>query len=106
MLERLDAQLSLICRYFGPSGEPLLQVGSRGVVQVDAGYHAHLVSLDDYEGTVGAATWKSIMQYATDLRQRKVKIAFFSATPQGGGVALMRHALVRFSRVLDLDVKW
>lgn len=105
-MDRVDVQLSSFPRYFGPSREPLLQVGSRGVVQVDAAYHARLVNLDDYEGTVSAATWTSIMQYATNLRRRKVKIAFFSATPQGGGVALMRHALVRFSRVLGVDVRW
>jgi len=46
------------------------------------------------------------MKYAADLKERKVKIAFFSSTPQGGGVALMRHALVRFSKVLGLDLKW
>jgi hypothetical protein len=35
-----------------------------------------------------------------------VKIAFFSSTPHGGGVALMRHALVRFSHSLGTDIKW
>lgn len=65
-----------------------------------------MVTVDDFRKTVGAGTWDSMMQYATDLKQRKVKIAFFSSTPQGGGVALMRHALVRFSRVLGVDVKW
>jgi len=84
----------------------LLQVGSRGAVEIDAGYHAHLVTIDDYEKTVGVGTWNSIMEYVTDLRKRQIKIAFFSATPQGGGVALMRHALVRFSKVMGLDVQW
>ena len=99
-------QTEHVYRYFGPNREPLIQVGTRGVVQVDAAFHAHLVTVDDYEKTVGAATWNSILNYAADLRQRKIKIAFFSATPQGGGVALMRHALVRFSRILGLDVRW
>jgi hypothetical protein len=44
--------------------------------------------------------------YANKLREKKTKIAFFSATPQGGGVALMRHALVRLSRLLGVDVTW
>jgi len=34
------------------------------------------------------------------------KIAFFSATPQGGGVALMRHALVRFWDQLGVKLNW
>ena len=46
------------------------------------------------------------MKYAKELRGRKTKIAFFNSTPQGGGVALMRHALVRFLRLLNIDCKW
>jgi len=34
------------------------------------------------------------------------KITFFSATPQGGGVALMRHALVRFGDKLGVKLNW
>ena len=33
-------------------------------------------------------------------------MAFFSATPQGGGVALMRHALIRFFRLVGVDCTW
>ena len=46
------------------------------------------------------------MKYVTSLRERNVKIAFFSSTPLGGGVALMRHALMRFFRVVGVDCKW
>lgn len=93
-------------RNFGPHQTPLLQVGFRGVVQVDAGYAAHIATLDDYKNSVGDGTWNSLEAYVHDLRQREVKIAFFSATPQGGGVALMRHALMRFCRLLGLNVQW
>ncbi|KAK2803027.1 hypothetical protein FQN51_004056 [Onygenales sp. PD_10] len=92
--------------FFGPNKAPLLQVGYRGNVEVDAGFHAILSGLSDYETTVGSRTWNSVMKYADDLKKRKIKIAFFSATPQGGGVALMRHALVRFSEALGTDIKW
>ncbi|KAG0436195.1 Trehalose phosphorylase [Dictyocoela muelleri] len=34
------------------------------------------------------------------------KIIFIGATPQGGGVALMRHAHMRFYKLLGMDVKW
>jgi ABC-type sugar transport system substrate-binding protein len=65
-----------------------------------------MTQLPDYEKTVGAATWAAINKYANDLKKRRVKIAFFSATPQGGGVALMRHAMVRFANVLGVDLRW
>ena len=75
-------------------------------VEVDAGGHAILASLKDYEETVGKRTWAAVMKYAKELKGRKVKIAFFNSTPQGGGVALMRHALVRFLKLLSIDIKW
>jgi hypothetical protein len=46
------------------------------------------------------------LTFAKTLRAKKIKIAFFSSTPQGGGVALMRHALVRFARLMGVDLTW
>lgn len=60
----------------------------------------------NYKDTCGRPTWDAMMHYANKLLQKKIKIAFFSATPQGGGVALMRHALVRFSRLMGVDLTW
>ncbi|KAL1964169.1 hypothetical protein VTN77DRAFT_7257 [Rasamsonia byssochlamydoides] len=93
-------------RFFGPNSNPLLQVGIRGLVEVDSTFHIRLTRLDDYQQTVGQTTWAAVNHYASDLKNRKVKIAFFSSTPQGGGVALMRHALVRFSNALGTDIRW
>lgn len=91
---------------FGPSLVPILQVGFRGAVMCDAGFRAHMNSMNDYKSTCGKTSWDSMLHYATQLKQKKVKIAFFSSTPQGGGVALMRHALVRFSRLVGVDLTW
>lgn len=93
-------------RNFGPSLAPLLQVAWRGIVEVDASFQAPLISVEDYKTTCNSATWEAVMHYAKNLRRHKTKIAFFSSTPQGGGVALMRHALVRFSRALGVDLRW
>jgi hypothetical protein len=93
-------------RFFGPNQAPIPEVGIRGLVEVDAAFHLKLTRLGDYEKTVGAPTWAAINKYAGDLKKRRVKIAFFSATPQGGGVALMRHAMVRFAKVLGVDLRW
>lgn len=84
----------------------MLQVGFRGVVQSDAAFKAHLTRLEDHRNTCGASTWDAVMHYAERLKGKKTKIAFFSSTPQGGGVALMRHALVRFSRLAGVDLSW
>jgi hypothetical protein len=63
-------------------------------------------TLADYRATCADTTWTVMRKYADALRKDKVKIAFFSSTPQGGGVALMRHALVRFARTIGVDLKW
>lgn len=96
----------MAARHFGPSLVPLLQVGFRGVVQTDAAFRAHLTMIDNHKGTCGTPTWNAVTHYAETLRKKNVKIAFFSSTPQGGGVALMRHALVRFARLLGVDLTW
>ena len=91
---------------FGPNQQPRIDVGFRNEVGVDASGHAMITRLENYKGTVGERTWNGVMHYVKELNGRKTKIAFFNSTPQGGGVALMRHALVRFLRLLNVDIKW
>ncbi|KAJ5674361.1 uncharacterized protein N7477_004295 [Penicillium maclennaniae] len=93
-------------RFFGPSNLPLVHVGFRGRVEVDSGYHIQLADRDSFRRTVRPDTWTAVEHYASDLNRRGVKISFFSATPQGGGVALMRHAAVRLAHEVDVDIKW
>ncbi|KAJ6004975.1 hypothetical protein N7540_012774 [Penicillium herquei] len=104
--EEAESMSRKCVRLFGPENIPLLQVGFMGLVEVDTDFHVRLTNLDDFKKTVSARTWSAVEHYAADLKKRKVRIAFFSATPQGGGVALMRHALVRFSYSLGTDIKW
>lgn len=59
-------------------------------VLVDSGGRIHLLDdLDEFRKTVGTGTWNSVTKMAEELREKKVKIGFFSSTPQGGGVALV-----------------
>ncbi|GFG25083.1 trehalose phosphorylase [Aspergillus udagawae] len=99
--------LAMKCvRLFGPNNIPLLQVGFRGLVEVDSGFMMHLATLDDYKGTVSERTWMALERLAAQVREQRIRIALFSATPQGGGVALIRHAFLRLSKLLNLDVQW
>jgi len=65
-----------------------------------------LTTLDDYKKSAREPTWRAVQKYVKDVVDRKIRIVFFSATPQGGGVALMRHALLRFLRLQHVDVEW
>jgi hypothetical protein len=104
--EQADSMVRKCIMYFGPSQAPLLQVDFRGFVQTDAGFQAHLTNLQNYKDTCGTPTWETMITYAEKLRRNKTRIAFFSSTLQGSGVALMRHALVRFARRVGVDVSW
>lgn len=80
--------------YFGPTHIPRLSIGYRNEVEVDAAGKIHILDgLDVYRKTCREPTWNAVMHYAEDLRNRGVKMAFFSSTPQGGGVALVRGAM-------------
>ncbi|KAK6197196.1 hypothetical protein LQW54_010852 [Pestalotiopsis sp. IQ-011] len=104
--EQADSMARKCVMCFGPSSVPLLQVGWRGAVQVDSAARVQLNTAEDHRRTVTEATWKAVTQFADRLKENGTKIAFFSATPQGGGVALMRHALVRFSKLLGVELNW
>ena len=106
VLETASIKLTFPSRFFGPNSQPRVWVGFRNEVEVDCGGHAELATIEDYRRTVGERTWAATMTYVESLKQRKIKIAFFNSTPQGGGVALMRHALVRFLKLVGLDIRW
>lgn len=106
--EQADSAARKCTKDFGPGLNPCLTIGYRNQVLPDTGGKARLVcSLDEYKRTVmGEGTWNSALKYAKELRARKIKIGFFSSTPQGGGVALMRHALVRFLNMMGVQATW
>ena len=91
---------------FGPTLQPRLQVGKRQEVEVDCRGRAWITRLDQYSETVGHRTWEATLKYAESLKRNNVKFAFFNSSPQGGGVALMRHALIRFLRLVGIDAHW
>ncbi|KAL2214190.1 clock-controlled-9 protein [Sarocladium strictum] len=104
--EQADSMARKCIMHFGPSLVPVLQVGPRGDVQTDAGFRAQLTTIRNHKDTCSPSTWEAVTHYAEKLRDKRIDIAFFSSTPQGGGVALMRHALVRFSRLIGVNVMW
>lgn len=63
-----------------------------------------LVTLDDYKKTCTDEEFANLAHFAEEFKGKK--LIFISATPQGGGVALMRHAMIRVFRLLDVDAKW
>ncbi len=63
-----------------------------------------LVELEDYENISSDQEVKKLKEYSNEFQNKK--IMFISATPRGGGVALMRHALIRLCKLLNLNFSW
>jgi hypothetical protein len=83
-----------------------LEVVYRNEVGVDSDGATVIADKLSYRDSVHPNTYTATMVYADSLKKHGTKIAFFNSTPQGGGVALMRHALIRFLRLIDVDCKW
>ena len=83
--EQADSAARKCIMYYGPGNNPRLSIGSRNQVAVDAGGKIHLLDdLDEFKNTVGQGTWNAVIKLADELREKKIKIGFFSSTPQGG----------------------
>jgi len=67
---------------------------------------SRLAKLEDYKRIVPRKEFRRLERIAEEARKKKVKICFFSSTSRGGGVALMRHALIRLFRLLRIDANW
>lgn len=104
--EVADAMVRKCIIFFGPNMQLRLQIGFRNQVCVDVGGRCHLATIESYRRSVRTPTWAATLKYVSRMKDKNIKIAFFSSTPQGGGVALMRHALVRFFNVVGVDCKW
>ncbi len=65
---------------------------------------SELVDLSNYEHVTQPEEFQFLLEQAHRFGKRS--LAFISATPQGGGVALMRHALVRLTKLLGLNINW
>jgi len=115
--EQSDSAARKCVMHFGPNHNPALAIAFRSQVMPDAQGAIKLFDLSDYQATVYQGTWNTVLksyelrgykdgQTEGDPQRPPTKIGFFSATPQGGGVALMRHALVRFCDQLGVRLNW
>jgi len=104
--ERACSAVRKALTYLGMTGVPRVDVGYRHEVEVDSNGKVHLCDLEDYQQTCSADSWKVFNQLIEQTKSKNLKLTFFNATPQGGGVALMRHAVIRFLRTCEIDVSW
>jgi hypothetical protein len=85
-------------KYLSPAIHSAVVVGQNErdqIVEVDAGGLIHIASLDYYRQSTSPKLWKRFMALVRHVKGHNIKLCRFSATPQGGGVALLQNALVR-----------
>nr|KAJ3421546.1 hypothetical protein HK105_003157 [Polyrhizophydium stewartii] len=85
---------------------PRISVAFRHEVEVDGAGAIRLANLADYKHTVTDAVWSKLRRSCEKMLHKKLNIAFFNSTPVGGGVALMRNAVIRFLSMLGFDAHW
>ncbi len=63
-----------------------------------------LASIEDYRAMAPIPDMDRLAELAERFKNRR--IVFISATPRGGGVAIMRHTLIRILRLFGVDAHW
>ncbi|ORZ22342.1 hypothetical protein BCR42DRAFT_345122 [Absidia repens] len=89
-----------------PGNLPRVCVGYRHELVVDFNNIIHLVDLEDYRKTVSDETWRVWNEISGEFKRKNIRVTYFNSTPQGGGVALMRHALLRFFHLNGISAHW
>ena len=124
--ERLGAALWLkhdivphLLSLVGPKGNKQASRAARDVSKMYDGFVARpvfgsqreiipsfLTEIDDFEFVTKERDLRRLLHQAECFKRLNGKIVFFSSTPSGGGVALMRHALIRLLRLYGVDAHW
>ncbi|KAJ1927025.1 hypothetical protein IWQ60_003280 [Tieghemiomyces parasiticus] len=89
-----------------PGNVPRISVSLHHEVEVDVGGHIRISDLPHYEQITEQPYWAALTELATECRERGLTLSYFNSTPQGGGVALMRHATIRLLHLLGVDAHW
>ena len=87
-------------------GIPRFSIGFRHEVEVDGKGKIRLCEPEHYRSTCSHDTWSTFKKLVNLSKARNLELSFFNSTPQGGGVALMRHALLRLFGLVDVNAHW
>ncbi|GAA5912267.1 uncharacterized protein JCM6883_003301 [Sporobolomyces salmoneus] len=83
-----------------------IQFDQQRRVLVDADGRVQLHSMSLLKRISSSSLFSTFQLFSEELIRRKVKVGFFSATPRGGGVALMRHSIMRLFEQVGVDASW
>ena len=81
-------------------------VGYRHEVLVDHNGEFLIADLADYAQFYGNGLFKDILKEAARVKRQNKSIVFINSTHTSGGVAIMRHSLIRFFKLLGVKASW
>ncbi len=67
---------------------------------------SYLINLIKYQDFFSKQEFENIIELSREFTDKKLSLIFINATANGGGVAHMRHAMIRLYRLLGIDVNW
>lgn len=85
-------------------GIPVICVGKQHQVAVDCKFK--IAELDTYKPFCDTHIWNAIHELSQKITEERKSIVFFNSTARGGGVAIIRHSMIRFLRLLEIDARW
>ena len=85
-------------------GIPIICVGKQHLVSVDCKFT--IAKLADYTKFTDLDIWKEILNLTNVIKNKNKSIVFFNSTPRGGGVAIIRHSMIRFLKLLGVNCRW
>ena len=99
--EKTERVANLIADRFDPQQNIDILYGENRAI------HPHrLTGRRPLRDIVSKEQYEHLKSLAKEFNTLGGRIAFISATPQGGGVALMRHALIRLLHQFNVDAHW
>jgi len=85
---------------FADTAEKVL-VGENGQVNVNP-----LGNLSSYTALLGKKRLQRYQALAELARRQDIRTVYINSTPQGGGVAIMRHGILRWAKLLKIPMRW
>lgn len=87
-------------RYYGDNRPRIRMVSRRRIIP------SFLTGLEVYKKYATGREFDRIRGLADEFKRRRMRMIFINATAAGGGVAHMRHPMMRLYRLLGANVSW
>jgi len=90
-----------VIKKYKHNNQALVQMAARRQIKP-----SFLTGLSAYKKFATVKEYSRALELADEFKKKKLKMIFINSTASGGGVAHMRHAMMRLYSLLGVNVKW